>query len=93
MGDILKKLNQLGELGFKNVWKNWTLEEIKRLLEIYLLISEKEAHIFDLIYNNHECDSWEHIFRDYNTNYLESKANGVKVAIQSIDEQMAKKEA
>jgi len=63
------------------------LKEIKQLLDIYLVISKKENHIFDLIYNYHGCDSWEDIFRDYNTKYLKNKATGVEIAINEIIEQ------
>jgi len=54
---------------------------------MYLIISKKELHIFNLIWNNHGCDSWEDIFRDYNINYLEEKTNGVQVAIENINKQ------
>ncbi len=65
-------------------WSNWSLEEKKQLLELYLLISKKEHHIFKLIYNNHDCDSWEDIFRDYSMNYLDDKLRGVRVAIENL---------
>jgi hypothetical protein len=58
----------------------------KQLLDIYLIISKKETHIFNLIYTYHECDSWEDIFRDYNRNYLEDKAIGVEIAIDGVME-------
>ena len=60
-------------------------EEIKQLLELYLLISKNEHHIFDLIYRFHDCDSWEDIFRDYNTNYLKDKAIGVEIALENLN--------
>jgi len=69
----------------KSGWDNWTLEEKKALLEIYLIISKKEKFIFKLIWDNHGCDSWEDIFRDYNKNYLIEKANGVEVAIETLN--------
>ncbi len=65
-------------------WSNWSLEEKKQLLELYLLISKKEHHIFKLIYDNHDCDSWEDIFRDYSMNYLDDKLRGVRVAIENL---------
>ncbi len=65
-------------------WSNWTLEEKKQLLELYLLISKKEHHIFKLIYDNHDCDSWEDIFRDYSINYLDDKLRGVRVALDNL---------
>jgi hypothetical protein len=96
MEDIINKLNQIKEEyndnhkynNTKSIWKNWSLEEIKKLLEIYLVISKKEAQLFDLIYSYHGCDSWEDIFRDYNISYLEDKAAGVEIAINEIDEKL-----
>ena len=82
---LLEKLNQIKD---KNALNSWSLEEQKKLLEIYLIISKKEKHIFKLIYDYHECDSWEDIFRDYNKEYLKDKAVGVEMAIQGIVEQI-----
>ena len=70
----------------KRAWDDWSLEEIRALLDIYFVISKKEAQIFDLIYQYHGCDSWEDIFRDYNPRHLEDKADGVEVAINEITE-------
>ena len=86
MDHILNKLSQK-ENSFSN-WKDWSMEEKKQLLELYLIISKKEEHIFDLIYQFHGCDSWEDIFRDYKSSYLQDKANGVQVAIDGITEYM-----
>jgi len=61
-------------------------EEIKQLLELYLLISKNEHHIFDLIYRFHDCDSWEDIFRDYNKNYLKDKVRGVEIALENLND-------
>lgn len=83
--NIIDKLTQIQD---NNCWKNWTLEEKKKLLDIYFIISKKESHIFDLIYNYHGCDSWEDIFRDYDSKYLEDKTNGVEIAINEIVEEM-----
>ena len=85
MANIIDKLNKIED---DNSLNNWTLEEKKKLLDIYFIISKKESHIFHLIYNYHGCDSWEDIFRDYNTQYLEDKTNGVEIAINEIVEQM-----
>ena len=68
-------------------------EEIKQLLELYLLISKNEHHIFDLIYRFHDCDSWEDIFRDYNTNYLEDKVKGVEIALENLNNQDKKNDS
>jgi hypothetical protein len=85
MENIIDKLNKIED---NNSLNNWTLEEKKKLLDIYFIISKKEAHIFNLIYNYHGCDSWEDIFRDYKSNYLEDKTIGVEIAIDEIVEQM-----
>lgn len=68
-------------------------EEIKQLLELYLLISKNEHHIFDLIYRFHDCDSWEDIFRDYNTNYLKDKVRGVEIALENLNNQDKKNDS
>ena len=47
----------------------------KQLLDIYYIISKKEHYIFDLIYRSHVCDSWEDIFRDYDTQFLDDKVS------------------
>lgn len=82
----MEKLKQINDN--KSVWNNWSLEEKKQLLNIYFIISQKESHIFKLIWNYHSCDSWEDIFRDYNERYLEDKAVGVEVAIEAITEEI-----
>ena len=85
MENIIDKLNKIED---DNSLNNWTLEEKKKLLDIYFIISKKEAHIFNLIYNYHGCDSWEDIFRDFDSRYLEDKKIGVEIAIDEIVEQM-----
>ena len=85
MENIIDKLIKIED---NNSWKNWTLEEKKQILDIYFIISKKETHIFDLIYNYHGCDSWEDIFRDYNSKYLEDKTTGVEIAINEIFEKI-----
>ena len=85
MENIINKLTKIKD---SNSWKNWTLEEKKQILDIYFIISKKETHIFDLIYNFHGCDSWEDIFRDYDIQILEDKAVGVEIAINGITEQI-----
>jgi hypothetical protein len=83
---LVEKLNQINDI--KKGFNTWSLEEQKQLLDIYFIISKKEAHIFKLIYTYHGCDSWEDIFRDYDVKYLEDKAIGVEIAIQGITEQI-----
>ena len=85
MENIIDKLTKIED---NNSWKNWTLEEKKQILDIYFIISKKETHIFDLIYDYHGCDSWEDIFRDYDNRYLEDKTNGVEIAINEIVEEI-----
>jgi hypothetical protein len=86
METIIEKLKQIKDTNKKGktVFDNWSLEEQKQLLDIYYIISKNESHIFKLIYRYHGCDSWEDIFRDYDINYLEDKAAGVKIAIDEI---------
>jgi len=86
---IIEKLNKI-EYN-KNPWKNWTLEEIKNLLEIYYVISKKESYLFDLIYIYHGSDSYEDIFRDYDTQYLHDKTDGVKEALDYVNETLQSK--
>ena len=76
--DIIEKLEKSETLD------KWTHEEQQKLLRVYLTICKKEAHIFDLIWDNHGCDSWEDIFRDYDEMYLENKVSGVEVAIDNM---------
>jgi hypothetical protein len=83
--DIIEKLSKLEQIEKDDIWDGWSKEEQKKLLEIYLIISKKETYIFDLIWKNHGCDSWEDIFRDYNINYLADKISGVEIAIENID--------
>jgi hypothetical protein len=82
MENIINKLNQ--KTDDKTIWSDWSLEEIKNLLDIYFIISKKEDHILNLIYTYHETDSWEDIFRDYDVNYLKDKAIGVEIAINEL---------
>ena len=84
MERLLEKLDQ-GE-DTNTIWKDWSLEEQKKLLDIYLIICKKEHHIFKLIYNYHGCDSWEDIFRDYSVEYLDEKQTGVQIAINGLIE-------
>ena len=86
---LIEKLNQIKDN--KQGFDNWSLEEQKQLLDIYLIISKNETHIFKLIYRYHGCDSWEDIFRDYNIQNLEDKAVGVEIAIEGIMEQINRK--
>jgi hypothetical protein len=79
MESIIEKLKMTN-----SDWLNWSLEEKKQLLELYLLISKKEHYIFKLIYDNHDCDSWEDIFRDFSMNYLDDKLSGVRVALDNL---------
>jgi hypothetical protein len=81
MDRVVDKLKNLRE---SDEWKNWTTEEKKKLLDLYLIISKKEGQIFDLIYRCHRCDSWEDIFRDYSMDYLQEKENGVREALECI---------
>ena len=81
MENIIDKLSKIED---DKPFNNWTLEEQKKLLDLYFIISKKETHIFNLIYKYHGCDSWEDIFRDYDSEYLEDKTIGVEIAIDEI---------
>jgi hypothetical protein len=83
MENIIDKLTKIQN---NTSWDNWTLEEKKLLLDIYFIISKKETHIFHLIYSFHGCDTWEDIFRDFDTRYLEDKTTGIEIAINEIVE-------
>jgi hypothetical protein len=91
MEQIIEKLNQMEETQDYNddPWNGWSLEEKKRLLDIYLVISKKEDKIYDLIYSLHGCDSWEDIFRDYNGRKMDDKTEGVVIAVDEITKQIA----
>ncbi len=39
MEHIIDKLNKLDDQDTKRPWRNWSLEEMKQLLEIYFIIS------------------------------------------------------
>lgn len=82
MEELVDKLRNIQS---SNQLYNWTQEEQRKLLELYLIISKKESYIFDLVYRYHQCDSWEDIFRDYSCNYLDEKASGVQVAIDNLE--------
>jgi len=88
MENIIDKLTKLEDTQSSWAWGNWSLEEKKQILDLYLIISKKETLIFKLIYNYHGCDGWENIFRDYNIDYLEEKQIGVENAINEIIEQI-----
>jgi hypothetical protein len=75
MENLIEKLDKMKDN--KNPFNDWSLDEIKQLLNLYFIISKKENHIFNLIYRFHGCDSWEDLFRDYNIKYLKDKADGV----------------
>jgi hypothetical protein len=86
MESIIEKINQIEDPN--TAFDDWTLGEMKQLLEIYLILSKKENHIFNLIYKYHGCDSWEDIFRDYDKTYLQDKVRGVEIAIDEIKERI-----
>lgn len=73
-------------------WSKWSLEEKKQLLELYLLVTKKEHHIYKLVYDNHDCDSWEDIFRDFSMCHLDDKVRGVRVALDNVKEQIKNKD-
>ena len=86
MEKIIEKLIQIEDRDI--AFDDWSLEEKKKMLEIYVILCKKENHIFDLIYKYHGCDSWEDIFRDYDKTYLQDKTQGVEIAIREIQERI-----
>lgn len=88
--NIIQKLKKIND-DDNNPWKNWSLEEKHKLLEIYLIFSKKEEHIFQLIYNYHGTDFWEDIFRDYDYKTLEDKTSGVEIALKQVRELIEEK--
>lgn len=84
MDNIIEKLKNL-EYNEK-IHNKFNLQEIQKLLELYLIISKQEESIFELIYHYHGCDSFEDIFRDYDSRYLEDKTVGVEIALKSVIE-------
>lgn len=84
--NIIKKLKQDIDVYSKSPWDSWSLEERKKLLEIYLIFCKKEPEIYSLIYSYHGCDSWEDIFRDYDIRELRDKARGVQIALDELYE-------
>ena len=83
---LLTKLNNTKrfELNKNEQWSGWTLEEQLNLLQIYLLISKHETKLMDLVYEYHDCDSWEDIFRDYDVFTLRDKEHGIKIALDNM---------
>ena len=86
MEKIIEKINQIEDSD--TAFVDWSMEEKKKLLEMYVVLCKKENHIFDLIYKYHGCDSWEDIFRDYDKTYLQDKTKGVEIAIKEIQERI-----
>lgn len=79
--DILEKLNQEDS----NSLLNWSLTEKYKLLRIYLLLCQKEELLYELVYDLHGCDSYEDIFRDYRVNDLETRTDGVEIAVNELN--------
>ncbi len=89
MDNIIDKLkNNLNKNSEKNIWKDWSKEEIVKLLEIYLLICKNEENLYQLVYSLHGSDSYEDIFRDYDYRLLEDKAQGVEEALDTANENL-----
>jgi hypothetical protein len=91
--DKLKKMDieKMEKSDNTDHWKNWTLEEKKKLLDIYILICKNERHIFNLVYSYQGCDGWEDIFRDYDEYFLQEKTSGVEMAINEINQMIEEK--
>ena len=89
MEDVIEKLKRI-DANDRRAFDNWSLEEIRKLLNIYYIFSTKEHCILDLIYTYHECDSFEEIFRDYDIINLQDKSVGIEIAIDNITEDINK---
>jgi hypothetical protein len=83
MENIIKKLAKQNDYDTEP-WENWSLEELHKLLELYLIICKKEANLFELVYSYQDTDFLEDIFRDYDERYLREKADGVDIAVKNI---------
>ena len=74
-----------------NDWENiltWSKEKQLEMLKMYHIFSKNEEKIFALIYENHDDDAWEDIFRDYDQEYIEDKAIGVEIAVNNIQDRL-----
>jgi hypothetical protein len=65
--------------------KNFKYNEIKKLLQIYLIFCKKEEEIFKMIYSLHGTDCYEDIFRDYDYRHFEDKIAGVEIALDELN--------
>jgi len=54
-----------------------------KILNNELIKVKNEIEISKLIYNYHECDSYEDLFRD-NIPILEAKYDGIMIAIENL---------
>jgi len=80
---LLEKLNVLNDVNIID-WNTWSNDEKIKLLQVYLQLVKREGDIYDLIWNNHDCDSWEYLFCDYNITELAEKKQGVEIAIETL---------
>lgn len=86
MENIIQKLSLIKTA--EKIYDNWSLEEIKNVLELYYIICKKEKNLLDLVYNYHGDDFYEDIFRDYSENYINAKADGVKEALEVVNDEL-----
>ena len=85
MDNILDKLDKMIINDNDNdTWKDWSLEQIKKILEIYYIISAKEDLILDLIHKFYCCDSSEDIFCIYNKNDICNKELWVSTIFSEV---------
>lgn len=57
METIIKKLSSTENS--KKMWDNWSLKDIRQLLEVYLIFVRKEQRILDLVCMNREDDAFQ----------------------------------
>ena len=61
-----------------------SIDETKRILQNELIKTKNKIIISQLIYNLHECDSYEDLFRD-NIPALQTRFNGIQISIDNFN--------
>lgn len=60
-----------------------SVDETKKILENELIKTKNEIAISELIYNLHDCDSYEDLFRD-NIPLLQTRCNGIQISLDNL---------
>ena len=82
MKQIIEKLANLEKS--ENPFESWTMEDKKKLIELYLLISNNESKIFNFIFQFKNCDC----FGNQYLQYLEDKSEGVIEVLDLMNTKM-----